>query len=209
MQHVPIFSLRRRERIVYAARDSLTAEEKVDTMKTRSHKLALLGALLLPLFVASCGGGGGAATEDDSPEANAFRFRDGVMHAVSWKMTRIGGMASGEIPANNEQFTKDARDLAALAGMLTDGFIPNSIVKGSIALPEIWTNWSDFKRRPALQDGARGHTGRARRRRGAGMVRRCARRAAGATDVPAPRPVSSPRWSGGSVPSERRSRGSH
>lgn len=126
-------------------------------MKTRSHKLALLGALLLPLFVASCGGGGGAATEDDSPEANAFRFRDGLMQGISWKMTRIGGMASGDVPANNEQFTKDARDLAALAGMLTDGFIPNSIVKGSIALPEIWTNWSDFQAKAkALQDGAQG-----------------------------------------------------
>jgi len=126
-------------------------------MKTRSPKLALLGALLVPMFIASCGGSGGGATEDDSPEAAAFRFRDGVMSAISWKMTRIGGMASGEVQPNNEQFTKDARDLTALAGMLPDGFIPNSIVKGSIALPEIWTNWSDFQAKAkALQDGAQG-----------------------------------------------------
>ncbi|HZF29584.1 MAG TPA: cytochrome c [Gammaproteobacteria bacterium] len=126
-------------------------------MNTRSHKLALLGALLLPLFVASCGGGGGAATEDDSPEAAAFRYRDGVMNGISFKMARIGGMAAGEIPANNEQFTKDARDLAAFAGMLPEGFIPNSIVKGSIALPEIWTNASDFQAKAkAFQDAAQG-----------------------------------------------------
>src|SRR5262249_47943857 len=97
------------------------------TMNIRSNKLALLGSLLLPLFVASCGGGG-AATEDDSPEAAAFHYRDGVMQSISWKMTRIGGMAAGEIPANNDTFRKDARDLAALAGMLPEGFIPNSIV---------------------------------------------------------------------------------
>jgi cytochrome c556 len=126
-------------------------------MNTRSHPLALLGTLLLPLFLASCGGGGGAATEDDSPEAAAFHYRDGVMQSISWKMTRIGGMAAGEIPANNEQFTKDARDLAALAGMLPEGFIPNSIVKGSIALPEVWTNAADFQAKAKqFQDAAQG-----------------------------------------------------
>ena len=126
-------------------------------MNTRSHKLALLGTLLLPLVLASCGGGGGAATEDDSPEAAAFHYRDGVMQSISWKMARIGGMASGEIPANNEQFTKDSRDLAALAGMLPEGFVPNSIVKGSIALPEIWTNAADFQAKAKqFQDAAQG-----------------------------------------------------
>jgi cytochrome c556 len=127
-------------------------------MNTRSHKLALLGALLVPLFVASCGGsGGGAAVEDDSPEGTAFHYRDGLMQAVSWKMARIGGMAQGDIPVNEAEFVKSARDLAVLAGMIPEGFIPNSIVKGSAALPAIWTNMSDFEAKAkALQDGAQG-----------------------------------------------------
>jgi cytochrome c556 len=124
-------------------------------MNTPSNKLAFLGALLLPLLLASCGGGGGAATDDDSPEAAAFRFRDGVMSSISWKMTRIGGMASGDVKADDAIFKKDTADLVALAGMLPEGFIPNSIVKGSIALPEIWTNQADFQAKAkALQDAA-------------------------------------------------------
>ena len=39
--------------------------------------------------------------------------------------------------------------------MLTDGFIPNSIVKGSIAVPDIWKNFSDFQQKASdLQTAA-------------------------------------------------------
>ena len=56
-------------------------------------------------------------------------------------------MAQGDIPVDNAAALKNARDTAALAGMLADGFIPNSIVKGSLALPEIWMNFSDFQQK--------------------------------------------------------------
>src|SRR5262245_40240090 len=59
--------LRPRARFDYAARDIPPPNREGRTMNTRSHKLALLGTLLLPLFLASCGGGGGgAAAVDDS-----------------------------------------------------------------------------------------------------------------------------------------------
>ena len=102
----------------------------------------LLGASLVSLLGA-CGGGGGAAIPD-TPEGAAFEYRHGVMEAVAYKVARLRSMAMGEIPANDAAFAKDAKDVAALASMIPEGFIPNSIVGPSIAKPEIWTNKADF-----------------------------------------------------------------
>lgn len=117
-------------------------------MNRHSTKIALLACFVLT--VAACGqqGGGGAnAQADDSPEYQAFEFRDGVMHGLAWKVGKLRAMAQGDIPVDNAVALKNARDTAALAGMLADGFIPNSIVKGSLALPEIWMNFSDFQQK--------------------------------------------------------------
>ena len=107
----------------------------------------LLGASLVSVL-AGCGGGGAAAIPD-TPEGAAFEYRHGVMEAVAFKVTRLRAMAMGEIPANDAAFAKDARDVAALAGMISEGFIPNSIVGPSIAKPEIWTNKADFDAKAA------------------------------------------------------------
>jgi cytochrome c556 len=104
----------------------------------------LLGALLAPMLLISCSQGGGSAAVDDSPEGVAFRYRHGLMEAVAWKTARLRGMADGSIPVNEAEFVKSARDLATLGGMLPEGFIPNSIVEGSRALPDIWMNFNDF-----------------------------------------------------------------
>jgi len=102
----------------------------------------LLGASLV-LSLAACGGGGGAEIPD-TPEGQAFKFRTGVMEAVAYKVARLRAMAMGEIPVDQVLFVKDANDVAALAGMIPEGFIPNSAIEGSAALPEIWTNNADF-----------------------------------------------------------------
>jgi cytochrome c556 len=95
--------------------------------------------------LAGCGGGGsGAAEIPDTPEGAAFEYRHSVMEALAFKVGRLRAMAMGETPANDAAFAKDANDVVALAGMLPEGFIPNSIVGPSIALPEIWMNKSDF-----------------------------------------------------------------
>ena len=117
-------------------------------MNRNSVKIALLACFVLPL--AACGQGGssgGAAAVDDSPEYQAFQFRDGVMHSLAWKVGKLRAMAQGEIPVDNAVALKNAQDTAALAGMLPDGFIPNSVVKGSLALPDIWKNFSDFQQK--------------------------------------------------------------
>jgi cytochrome c556 len=123
---------------------------KGPTMKQHFAKVALLACSLLVLAacVQSSGpGGNAAAPAEDTPEQQAFEFRDGLMHALSWKVGKLNGMAQGEIPADDAAAVKNARDVAAIAGMLTDGFIPNSIVKGSAALPEIWMNFADFQQK--------------------------------------------------------------
>ena len=116
-------------------------------MNRNSAKIALLACFVLPL--AACGqqgaGGGAAAQADDSPEYQAFQFRDGAMHALAWKVGKLRAMAQGDIPVDNAVALKNAQDTAALAGMIPDGFIPNSVVKGSLALPDIWKNFPDFQ----------------------------------------------------------------
>jgi cytochrome c556 len=106
----------------------------------------LIGASLASLLLVSCGGGGGAqAPVDDTPEGAAFQYRQAVMRSIAYKVGQARAMAQGEVPADNATFAKHASDVAALAGMVTEGFIPNSAVAGSAALPEVWTNNADFQ----------------------------------------------------------------
>jgi len=123
-------------------------------MKQLSVKVTLVVALLVSLLACSQQSAP-AAAEDDSPEGQAFQYRTGVMHAVSWKVGKLRAMAMGEIPVDDAAAVKGARDVAALASMMAEGFIPNSAVKGSAALPEIWMNFPDFEQKAAdLQKAA-------------------------------------------------------
>jgi cytochrome c556 len=116
-------------------------------MKNPSRVLTLLGALVVPMLVISCSQSA-APVVDDSPEGQAFLYRKGLMDAAQWKMARLNGMADGSITADAADFAKSARDLAAIGGMLTEGFIPNSgSVAGTAAQPAVWTNWSDFQQK--------------------------------------------------------------
>ncbi len=110
----------------------------------KKFAITLFSAVLVPMLVVSCGGQKGAATLPDTPEAAAFTFRDGLMKAINWKVTKLRGMASGEVKVDEAFFKKSAHDVATLAGMITEGFIPNSIVQGSAATPDIWMNFPDF-----------------------------------------------------------------
>jgi cytochrome c556 len=119
-------------------------------MNDLSRKFALLGVAFALVFVASCGQpGGGADAVDDSPEATAFRARQGLMRMIAWKVGQLRGMEQGDVPVDNAVFTESSVDVAALANMLTDAFIPGSDVEGSAALPEIWSNRDDFDQKAA------------------------------------------------------------
>lgn len=112
-------------------------------------KLSFVAALFLPFVLASCGGSGGGAPEDDSPEAQAVHFRQSIMTALAYQVGHIRGMASGDMPMDEAAFKKATHDVVALSGMIVEGFIPNSTMKGSAALPDIWMNFDDFKQKDA------------------------------------------------------------
>jgi len=117
----------------------------------------LLGVAVVPFLAISCGGtGGGTAGEAPAtPESEAFEYRTALMHTIAYKVAQVRGMEQGEIPVDEAKALKHARDIAALAGMIPEGFIPNSAVEGSAALPEVWTNMADFQQKAAdLQDAA-------------------------------------------------------
>jgi cytochrome c556 len=121
------------------------------------NKLAtLLGVSMVSMLVVACGGGGGtAAAVDESPEGAAFGYRQAVMRSIAYKVGQARGMAQGEIPVDEAVFAKHASDVATLSGMIVEGFIPNSAVEGSAALPEVWTNMPDFQQKAAdLQNAA-------------------------------------------------------
>jgi cytochrome c556 len=104
----------------------------------------LLGACLISTL-AACGGGTAQAPADDTPEGAAFQYRRAVMQSVAYKVGQLRGMAQGEIPVDQAAFVKHANDVATLGTMIPEGFIPNSAVEGSAALPEVWTNMADFQ----------------------------------------------------------------
>jgi cytochrome c556 len=108
----------------------------------------LLGASLVSML-AACGAGGGAAPADDSPEGQAVQYRQSLMRSIAYKVAAVRAMASGEVPVDEAKFRKDTADVAALAGMLPEGFIPSSSATASNANPEVWTNMADFQQKAA------------------------------------------------------------
>jgi cytochrome c556 len=116
-------------------------------MKIASSRLTVLGAGLSFVLLAACGGGGGPPADADTPEGQAFEFRDAVMHVAAYKLETVGGMAREEIPLDEAVFVKSTADLAAAAGMIVEGFQTEGIATGSRALPDIWSNWDDFQKK--------------------------------------------------------------
>src|SRR5688572_18856287 len=111
--------------------------------------VTLLGACLVSMLAACGAGGGGEAAVDDSPEGLAVQYRQAVMRSLGYKVAAVRAMASGEVPVDEAKFRKDTADVAALAGMLPEGFIPSSSGTESNANPEVWTNMADFQQKAA------------------------------------------------------------
>ena len=114
-------------------------------MKNPSTKLTMLGVVLSLLFVTACGQfGGGADEEDDSPEAQVLRYRQSMMRIMAYKMGTIGAMARGEAPVDEAVFVKYVGDLATVAGMVGEGFMPEtqitSIFAGTTPFIELGSN---------------------------------------------------------------------
>ena len=83
--------------------------------------------------------------DDASAEERAFVYRDSLFHVLGWKTTILFDMAKGNRAQDPALFAATAREIAMLAPFIPEGFIPNSVVEESLALPEIWENFDDFK----------------------------------------------------------------
>jgi cytochrome c556 len=122
-------------------------------MKRASSLLTVLGAMLSFGLITACGGGGGGAPADaDTPQGQAFQFRQSIMRVAASKLGTIGGMARQEIPLDEAVFVKATADLAVVAGMIEEGFEVEGVPTNSRSLPAIWENFDDFQQK--AQDSA-------------------------------------------------------
>jgi cytochrome c556 len=99
----------------------------------------------------------GPAVDEESAEFAAMEYRQGLMHVMAFKADPVRSMADGEMPVDEALFAQSAADLAAAAGMITEGFIAGSgadDLPGSGGLPDIWTNWDDFLGKAAALESA-------------------------------------------------------
>ena len=119
-------------------------------MKDLRATFASVAAAALMIGAAGCSQepqGGGA--DEDSPESAAMQYRQSLMQVQGFKVGVLRDMADGVIDADADLFAEYAADLAAVAGMLLDGFdglegSDSESLSGSGALPDIWANWDDF-----------------------------------------------------------------
>jgi len=108
--------------------------------------------LLIGVGCSQEGAGPVAVVDEDSPEFAAMEYRQGLMEVIAFKAGTIRDMADGNSEVDSDMFTEYAADLAAVAGMIVEGFVPGSDIDslpGSAALPDIWANWDDFLERAA------------------------------------------------------------
>jgi cytochrome c556 len=110
-------------------------------MKKPFFGFALVG-VLSAVGLAACGGG--QKVDTDSPEGQAYFYRSSLMEVIAHEMGIVGGMARGDIPADEQKFKTASANVAMLAAMVPDAFMPQGIPPGSRAMPEIWQNWNDF-----------------------------------------------------------------
>ncbi|HEU4618084.1 MAG TPA: cytochrome c [Gammaproteobacteria bacterium] len=111
-------------------------------MKKPLRRFAFVG-MLSAFGLAACGGG--QKLDTDTPEAQAYLYRSSLMEVMQHEMGLMGGMARGDVPADEMKFKTAASNLAVLSAMVPDAFMENLTVPQSRAMPEIWQNWNDFK----------------------------------------------------------------
>ena len=127
-------------------------------MRDLTTAFTMTAAAALMLVGAGCS----QEPEEGSPEFAAMEYRQGLMHVQAFKAGTLRDMADGTIDADVDVFAEYAADLAATAGMITDGFdglqgSDAEMLAGSAALPDIWGNWDDFVQKAAdLESAAEG-----------------------------------------------------
>ena len=128
-------------------------------MRHSKTALSIAGATLFMLVGAGCSQGPGGGANEDTPESAAMEYRQALMHVMAYKRATLLGMSEGNIPADADVFAEYAADLAAVTGMLLDGFdglegSDTESLAGSGAFPAIWADWDDFAQRASDLESA-------------------------------------------------------
>lgn len=100
-------------------------------------------ALVASIVAASCMNMSMADDHKETYEEKAVGFRQGVFHALSWK---LGQLASAQKSDDRATFQKHANDLSHLTTLITEGFVPNSLVGHSEAKQDVWDNPEGFEK---------------------------------------------------------------
>lgn len=85
-----------------------------------------------------------AVFADKSPQQRAFEFRHGIFDSIAWK---FGVLIQTSAAGDKASFTKAAKDMAYLSTMTVEGFIPDSVVEGSLAKPSVWEDREGFEKK--------------------------------------------------------------
>jgi len=107
-------------------------------------KSSLIATIFLTLTMSA-----GVVFADDieaTPEEKAYKFRDGLFNVILWRFEQMIG---AKFAGDKATFHKNASEIYYLSKMIPEGFIPNSIVKGSKAKKEIWEDWDKFTAKAA------------------------------------------------------------
>ena len=116
-------------------------------MTTASRILGRAALVLSFGTLIACSGGGGPSYDPDSPEGQAFEYRDAVMHLAGVKQEFINNMAREQLPLDEEAFTQAAIELAMLTAMMPETFENQTLVEESLTDASVWENWDDFESR--------------------------------------------------------------
>ncbi len=116
-------------------------------MKTASRITARIALVVAFTALAACAGGGGPSYDPDSPEGQAYEYRDAVMLLAGVRMEFINNMAREQIDLDEAAFVRAATELAALTSMMPEGFETDVLVAESLSEPSIWENIDDFNAR--------------------------------------------------------------
>ena len=88
------------------------------------------------------------AQDAEDPFADVVETRHGLMLQMATDLGTLGGMAKGEVTYDQATATKAAANVAAIASVISMAQFPagSEVDKAadSFALPEIWTNETNF-----------------------------------------------------------------
>jgi cytochrome c556 len=89
-------------------------------------------------------GFGSLAHAETKPE-DAIKYRQAVYRTLLWNWMPLNAMSRGRVPFDAAEFARRSERIAALSGMLLEGFPAGSGTGAKTdAKPEIWSHFPDF-----------------------------------------------------------------